>query len=399
MRLRHLVRLLRVRGARRTAAFVTLIAAGLCTIQSGCRAEQPWPLWERYTARFLEGSGRVIDRSSGDRTTSEGQAYAMFFALVVNDRKTFDKLLRWTEDNLAGGDLTARLPAWSWGKTSTGEWKQLDTNSASDADLWLAYDCLEAGRLWKDDRLLKLGTVMAERVSHSEVVLVPSVGAVLLPGPQGFHPSTAAYVLNPSYTPPQVLARIRQEVPNGPWASLQQSLPALLGHGAPAGFAADWISAGPVIVPSPSPTVLAQGKQDPGPSLGSYDAIRVYLWLGMADRGTPGVREGLAALPGMANYLSGNVTPPLLVESTGKIDNPDGTIGFSAAAYPYLIALGKKTEAKAQMDRVEASLDATTGLYGHGGEYYDQNLALFATGWNEQRFRFERDGKLKLKWK
>ena len=42
----------------------------------------------------------------------------MFFALVANDRARFDKLLSWTEANLAGGDLTQRLPAWSWGKGS-----------------------------------------------------------------------------------------------------------------------------------------------------------------------------------------------------------------------------------------------------------------------------------------
>ena len=31
---------------------------------------------------------------------------------------------------------------------------------------------------------------------------------------------------------------------------------------------------------------------------------------------------------------------------------------------------------------------------GDGAVYYDQNLALVPTGWVEQRFRFERDGRL-----
>jgi endo-1,4-beta-D-glucanase Y len=43
--------------------------------------------------------------------------------------------------------------------------------------------------------------------------------------------------------------------------------------------------------------------------------------------------------------------------------------------------------------------DQTTGLYGHEAAYYDQNLALFANGWAEQRFRFDREGRLKVKWR
>ena len=86
----------------------------------------------------------------------------MFFALVANDRARFDKLLGWTQDNLAGGDLTQRLPAWSWGKSPDGSWKILDPNPASDADLWMAYALLEAGRLWHEPRYEKLGTAMAD---------------------------------------------------------------------------------------------------------------------------------------------------------------------------------------------------------------------------------------------
>jgi len=376
------------------AAIVVVIS----TCQTGCRAEQPWPLWQSYRAHFLDSSGRIIDHSAGDRTTSEGQAYGMFFALVVNDRASFDKMLRWTEDNLAGGDITARLPSWNWGKANGSDWKPLDTNSASDADLWLAYDCLEAGRLWKDDRLQKLGTVMTERIAHSEVALAPGLGTVLMPGAQGFHPSATSYVLNPSYTPPQVLARLQHDMPGGPWDSLLQSYPRILAQSSPGGFAMDWVLAGSTVKPSPAPQLLAKGRTD-APALGSYDAIRVYLWLGMADRGTTGVVESLHALSGMNNYLSTNVTPPIEVDGTGRIVRTEGPVGFSAAVIPYLNALGKKDAAKTQMNRLDASLDAATGLYGHGALYYDQNLILFSRGFTEGRFRFDREGRLKLRWK
>lgn len=386
---------------RRSLAKLALVplAAGMISFQAGCRAEQQWPLWQHYRERFLDGSGRIIDHSAGDKTTSEGQAYGMFFALVVNDRKSFDQMLRWTEDNLAGGDLTARLPAWSWGKSPDGQWKQLDSNSAADADLWLAYDCLEAGRLWNDDRLSKLGAVLTDRMTHSDIVLIPGVGTVLIPGPQGFHPTPDRWLLNPSYMPPQLIARMHQQAPNGPWGTVQQDLPVVLTQGASAGFAMDWLAGDANGVhASTSPDMVAGGRSG-GPAFGSYDAIRVYLWLGTADRQTPGVEESLAAMPAMAQYLSGAILPPLKVDSNGIVSDPNGPVGFSAAVYPYLLALGKRQQARAQMDRVDASLDAGSGLYGRDGSYYDQNLVLFATGWKDGWFRFDRNGRLKLKWR
>src|ERR1700733_8236993 len=79
----------------------------------GCRsaAVQTWPLWEKYAGRFISVDGRVVDPMRGDITTSEGQSYALFFALVNNDRARFDLLFQWTVANLASGDLGTHLPA------------------------------------------------------------------------------------------------------------------------------------------------------------------------------------------------------------------------------------------------------------------------------------------------
>ena len=384
-------------GKAARIGMATLLLASVW-FAGGCRAQQPWPLWEHYTARFLDPQGRILDRSAQDRTTSEGQAYALFFALVDNDRAHFDKILNWTEVNMAGGDLTLRLPAWNWGKADDGSWKILDTNPASDANLWMAYTLMEAGRLWHNTRYANLGEVMAARIAHTEVVFVPGAGTVLIPGPQGFHPDPNTWLLNPSYEPPFILRYLSENAPPGPWRSMLDAQPDLLRHAAPAGFVMDWVSAASSITPSPTPTELAQGKKDAVP-VGSYDAIRVYLWLGMSDDATPGWHPMVNSLASMAAYMKGQVTPPLQVDAAGKAINPEGTIGFSAAIVPFLQASHMKNEAKLQADRLQATLDPTSGLYGHNGDYYDQNLALFATGWQEQRFHFERDGRLKLKWK
>ncbi len=366
---------------------------------AGCKAE-PWPLWESYSAKFLDGQGRVIDHGANDVSTTEGQAYAMFFALVTNDRNRFQKLLEWTETNMANGDLTLRLPAWSWGKSKEGNWGVLDSHSAADADLWMAYTLCEAGRLWRADRYSKLGEVMASRVAQQELVLVPGVGTTLLPGSDGFHPQPGTFFLNPSYLPPMLLAYFARKQPTAPWGEALSSLPAMLGTDG--GFVMDWLKAeNGAVKPSATPAAAqdTSGAGKDAQPLGSYDAIRVYLWMGLADSRTRGVHAAMEKMQGMALYLAGHVTPPLSVDPSGKVVNADAPPGFSAAVIPYLHALNLKPQEKAQEARLEATKDSNSGLYGHDGSYYDQNLALFSTGWAEERFRFESDGKLRVKWK
>ena len=201
------------------------------SVADGCRAEQSWPLWEQYSARFIDAQGRVIDHSTDDRTTSEGQSYALFFALVDNDRAHFDKVFAWTQTNLAGGDLSTQLPAWSWGHAPDGSWKVLDGNPAADSDLWIAYSLIEAGRLWHDPRYEKIGSAMASLIARREVSMVPGIGTTLLAGAQGFHPDAGTWILNPSYLPLPVLTRLANAAPDGPWNLVIASLRPLLMRG------------------------------------------------------------------------------------------------------------------------------------------------------------------------
>lgn len=366
-------------------------------VPDSCRAEQPWPLWSSYAEHVIDGQGRVVDHSAGDRTTSEGQAYGMFFALVANDRQRFDNLLRWTEANLAAGDLTLRLPAWSWGKATDGTWKILDQNPASDADLWMAYTLLEAGRLWREPRYEKLGSLLASRVAKEEVASVPGLGETLLPGIVGFHPDSKTWIVNPSYLPPPVLVRLSDLQRDGPWRAVLNSLLLMLQKGSGGGFAMDWVEAGTMIRPSISPSQRATGDHAAVP-VGAYEAIRVYLWLGMTDAATPGMTTMISQLPGMASYLKQELTPPLEVDFTGRVIKRGAPPGFTAAVLPYLHSLGRRNEERTQLLRLGAMRDDGTGLYGKQAAYYDQNLALFATGWIDERYHFDRGGKLIVRW-
>ena len=64
----------------------------LCAFSAAAACE--WPGWQQYKQYYISPQGRVIDPSSPNKiTTSEGQSYGLFFALVANDRPTFDRLL------------------------------------------------------------------------------------------------------------------------------------------------------------------------------------------------------------------------------------------------------------------------------------------------------------------
>jgi endoglucanase len=345
-----------------------------------------WPaLYQSYVRAFLDSQIRVIDRDTGDRTTSEAQAYAMFFALVANDRSRFDGLLRWTELNLAAGDLTAQLPAWLWGRDSSDRWGVLDTNAAADADVWMAYVLLEAGRAWNDQRYTAIGRSLAKRIAAEEVADIGGIGPVLMPAPKGFRQDDAIR-LNASYLPLQVFVGLGHLLPDGPWERIAQRISTLVSASAPHGFATDWVD-------------FAPGRSFSASDAGSYDAIRVYLWAGMLDPAAPGRDAILRSLSGMADWLRKNAAPPEKVRRDGSVEVPNGPVGFSAALLPYLSAIGEKKLADAQSGRLRSALDSRTGLYGRPSKYYDQNLALFALGWTERRFWFDSSGTLRTWWK
>jgi endoglucanase len=329
----------------------------------------------------------VIDVGSADsRTVSEGQSYALFFALVAGDRAAFDSILGWTETHLAQGDLTAHLPAWLWGRTDSGQWGVLDANASSDADLWIAYALLEAGRAWQDRSYTARGAVLAKRVLDEETATIPGLGLTLLPGPVGFHPAPDLWRLNPSYSPPQVIRGIGTRLPDDArWGRLLASTGPVLLDTAPHGFAPDWTL-------YRAHRGFAADAQTQAES--AYNAIRVVLWAGMLDPRDPLAQPLLARFAPFAGFIATHGAPPEKVDTTdGKLVGVNmGNAGFSAAAVPFLDARGERALGDAQIARV-AQLDRDTPP-----GYYTSVLSLFGLGWRDGLYRFAGDGTLNLRW-
>ena len=141
-----------------------------------------WELWDQFKATNLTPEGRVVDYSEAKLiTTSEGQSYGMFFALVANDKKAFDEMFAWTEKNLGENQ-----PAWLWG--------------------------IPDGK--------PNGT-----------------GKIILPGRVGFE-EKGVITINPSYYPPHILRRFADYDPY--WLPvLEGSINAMV-RCSPSGVAPDW---------------------------------------------------------------------------------------------------------------------------------------------------------------
>lgn len=346
---------------------------------------QPWPFWDAFVKNHIDSTGRVIDFLNPDlRTTSEGQSYGLFFALVNNDIGLFERLLSWTSYYLCDGHFNQRLPAWLWGQAEDKQWKVLDDNSASDADLWIAYCLLEAGRLWQRNSYTNSGLQLLQLITKTEVIDIPGIGMMLLPGLKGFV-TADEWALNPSYLPIMALRRCALADPSGPWSIIADNASRVICESANNGFAPDWTAwNGEKFIVDPS-----RGGG------GSYDAIRVYLWAGMLNKNEAEQKKIFQNIDGMHQLLKKQQAIPEKVDITTRSVSGQAPIGFSAALLPYLSVLDEDQILATENGRIpspeKSSLDSLN--------YYDRMLILFGQGWYEERFRFAADGSLQPFWR
>ncbi|NGY03752.1 cellulose synthase complex periplasmic endoglucanase BcsZ [Solimonas terrae] len=345
-----------------------------------------WPDWQAFDEAFIDAQGRVIDWTDHGRTVSEAQAYALFFALVANDPSRFAQIYDWTERNLAKGDLRKSRPAWLWGERDDGSWGVLDANSATDADLWLAYTLIEAGRLWHKPDYGLTGRALLAQIATSAVAPIPGGPMLMLPGQQGFTGSDGSIRINPSYYVPMQLIGLQSEDPKGPWLRLLNDYAALLPQIAPLGRMPDWTvwHTDRIVV---DPTTAG---------VGSYDAIRVYLWAGMVPLADADARRLRGALNGYRDMIRelGHVPERWSTGNSGI--SGDAPPGFYAALLPFLQRSGDP----ALYEQLRQHLDETRvdGLYGKPARYYDQVLVLFGKGFVDGHYHFDAKGRVIPSW-
>ena len=364
-----------------------LLGAALLT--AACSQSTPpgvdWPDWERFVKRYMPDDAHVVDVSFDRKTVSEGQSYAMFFALVANQRSRFDALLNWTSQTLAQGHLGDKLPDWYWGPLPGGGWGIKDPTSATDADLLIVYDLLEAARLWNAPGYAITARRMMALIARTDVVDSGIAGLVLLPGEAGFNDSDKRFFIDPSYLPGFVMARMADTDPAGPWQRIWDGLVLMLQRYCKMGVAPN------LFVVDRQGDLSADTDR---PAVGSYDAIRVYLWAGMSGRNSEDLVRQFAPFAALVSRLG---SPPEQTDPlTGAALGPFSPTGFSGAVLPFLAAAGDRKTLDRQISRLRwARLRA---MLGGQTAYYDDALILFGKGWQEKRYRFDDQGRLHPRW-
>jgi endoglucanase len=188
---------------------------------------------------------------------------------------------------------------------------------------------------------------------------------------------SGGFRVNPSYAPPQLLRRLAQL--GAPWDRVLRSSMEMLQVFARGGAAPDW-------------AFLKSGALHEDPvrgRTGSYDAIRVYLWVGMMPERDPALD---AIAQGLLRHLEATGALPERIDARTLVGRGSAPPGFYGALMP---VAPPEVRRRLEDHLAQARKD---GLYGDPPAYYDQNLILFAQGFGESRYRFGADGSLVPAW-
>ncbi len=244
--------------------------------------------WSAYRDRFIQGDGRVIDRESADRTTSEAQAYALLRSVLMDDAATFERVLNWGENNLQrrglDGNRSDQLWAWQWGHNlEKNQWLPLDANFASDGDVDAITALIFAGRRWQRSDYLDLAKLKLKDLWSLSVLPIGNTSGnvnYFLPGPKAsFQLQPNQILLNPSYLAPYAFRLFAQIDAERDWLSLVDSSYDLLRDSAQLSslrLPSNW-----VVLDTTTQKILPNHQAGSLNSRYGYDAYRVWWRLAL----------------------------------------------------------------------------------------------------------------------
>jgi len=340
--------------------------------------------WQAYQQRFIQADGRVIDRESQDRTTSESQAYALLRSVLMDDRETFDRVLQWSENNLQrrkpDGTRQDQLWSWQWGRDDQGNWTILDTNFASDADLDAITALILASRRWQAPPYQQLAEAKLQDLWQLSTVSVETGDTstrYFLPGPKAvFQPQPQQIFLNPSYLAPYAFRLFAQVDPAHDWLSLVDSSYAVLNQAASlsqANLPSNW-----VVFDLDTGTFQPMQTTSPLQSIYSFDAYRVW-WRIAWDAAwfdEPRAEQFLQQhLPALNTQWRSTQKIPAQIDLQGKaLVNYESTAQYAMLHLAFEIT----DPAVAEQIRQQKLLPAyENGFWDNDSAYYAQNLSWF----------------------
>jgi endoglucanase len=314
--------------------------------------------WTMYQQAFVAPDGRVMDPSQNSISHSEGQGYGLLLALMNDDRPAFDRILKWTVDNLQV--RRDALLAWSWGRRPNGDWNVIDYNNASDGDILIAFALLKAAQRW-DHPSHRQAAQRIIRDIRTQLAVTVKDYRLIAPAYFGFN-GDAGHVFNTGYLVLPAFAEFARVDDDVLWKRVLSDSWRLLERSAFSRFKlpADWVA-------------LENGQvtvdRARSPFFG-YEAIRVPLYLAWHGAG-----ERLAAF---ADYLQ-------FVENAGylpsRVNLIDGTVSADEAPAGFYAVMGLCAERLGREPLAHNLLrEAAARIAREPKDYFSNTLYLLARG-------------------
>lgn len=341
-----------------------MLLAALSSLQAAWASD--FRQWDDFVRLHITPEGAVVDHAKeGDVTTSEGQSYALFLSLATGDQEGFKRILDYTLEKLAGGTFENSLPAWKY-----ADGRIADSNNATDSDLWIAYSLLEAGRIWNKPEYTALAHQLMNTLKNTVFYRHQYLGTLILPGRNGFVDSTGTVTLNPSYYPPFLMQRLSTEDPD--FAQAYQATMAAVIKGSGAGFAGDWIH------------YTAKGELETrADDTGSWDATRVYLWIGITSEADPVRRILISVYSRIQKEVEFSFRA---VDRSSLFTGGMTGDGGEAFKAPFSVLLQGRAALLMRTSTSKTVFDKS--------QYYAHILTVFAEGYLDSIYRFDSRGRL-----
>lgn len=328
--------------------------------------------YQLYKENYLSKDGRIVDFDRNSNTTSEGQGYMLLRSFCVDDRDTFDLTYGWTKNNLQRKDY---LFSWLWGENTRMDYTVLDSNSASDADIDIAYALLLAYKKWGSKKYIEEARLIINSIWEHETKVINGY-RVLMPGV--IQTNSDIIEINPSYFAPYAFKLFEQYDKAHDWSELVDSSYYYLAQvmeKTSTGLPPDWF------LIENNQIVLEKSPRGDF----SYDAVRVFPRIFLDYK----INKEQRALPLLSkihffmNKWTESKELHVNYSADGKVENNDHFVGGISVLLPIIKMYDNKmSEEICKKELLPTFKDKQYWRSTKG--YYDKNLIWFGCYLNEK---------------
>ncbi len=339
-------------------------------------------LWSSYKKNILEeGTLRALDKNqNGDFiTTSEGQSYTMERAVWMDDQETFTKVWQWTKDNMQRQD--DKLMSWKFGPLPDGKYgiqqEVGGQNTATDADVDIAYALIMASNRWKNDKYLYDALPIIKSIWQKEVVIINNEPVLVANDIERL--DTNSVLINPSYFAPYAFRVFAKIDPDNDWQGLVDSSYDLLFATADATLDTPTSSG---LSPNWARVNRTTGAVAPAPSMDSnygYDAFRTPWRLALDYKyyKEPRAKQVLEKYTPLRNSWAKDKQLAAVYSHDGNVVSGESTPAAHGANLGYFIVTDPNKARDVYSSKLLTLYDPDTQEWKARQSYYDDNWAWF----------------------